>query len=107
MVANASGKKLAINIRKIAGLSPIWNQRMAKGIQANGERKRKKFSMGVKAFLAYRCCPSHNPAGMPKVAEITNPTATRHREAITSLIKRPALISSRRLFHTAPGEGKA
>ena len=51
--------------------------------------------------------PAISPAGIPMYAEITKPTATLHNEAITSSTKRPAIISSRKLFQTAPGEGNA
>src|SRR5574338_660897 len=107
MVASASGKKVAINIRNTAGLSPIWNQSMAKGIHARGDKKRKKFSMGTKAFLAYKCWPSHSPNGIPNAADSTKPIATRHKEAMISFIKRPARNSSLKLFITAAGDGMA
>ena len=44
---------------------------------------------------------------MPRAAEITKPTATLHKEAMISLINRPASISSRKLFNTAIGDGSA
>ena len=80
---------------------------MAKGIQASGERNRKKLSIGKRACLARKCRPSHKPAGMPSNTESKNPTATRHNDAIMSSSKRPATISSLKLFSTAPGEGIA
>ena len=52
LAASATGKKVDIKIKKIAGGSPIPNQRMANGIQARGERFRKKFTDGSSASRA-------------------------------------------------------
>ena len=107
IIAKTSGKNAAIKMRKIAGLSPIWNHRMAKGIHASGERKRKKLSIGKKARLEAAFCPNHKPTGIASPADKKNPTATRHSDAMISLISLPAIISSLKLFNTSSGEGNA
>ncbi len=46
------GKTAAMKIRKIAGGSPMPSQRMANGIQASGDRLRKKLTSGSSAARA-------------------------------------------------------
>ena len=94
IVASARGKNVAIKMRKMAGLSPIWNQRIAKGIHAKGERKRKKFSMGTNEWRALSFRPSQRPNGIPKKVATLNPMATRHNEAIMSFKSLPDATSS-------------
>jgi hypothetical protein len=47
VVATTRGKKLARNIRKIAGGSPMPNQSMARGIQASGEMGLQKLNQRI------------------------------------------------------------
>jgi hypothetical protein len=102
-----SGKKVARNIRKIAGLSPIWNHNIAKGIQARGDKERKKLSTGRMAVFQFRFLPSQSPIGMARHADDKNPMATLHKEATISFNKRAVESSSPKLFTTDRGEGNA
>src|SRR5688572_19737266 len=107
IVASARGKNVAIKMRKMAGLSPIWNQRIAKGIHAKGERKRKKFNIGTKALRALSFRPSQSPSGIPNKVATLNPMATRHKDATISFRSLPDVTSSSKLINTAFGDGRA
>ena len=80
---------------------------MAKGIQASGERLRKKLAIGKRAKRGMSFCPSHSPIGIPRATAIENPQLTRKSETITSLASRPVRISTSKARTTASGEGKA
>src|ERR1700761_6899788 len=105
IIDSINGKKVAMKIRKMAGLSPIWNHRMANGIHASGERNRKKLSSGKKSLREAACCPSNRPTGIPSTADNKKPITTRHSDATTSSISLPDLISSSKLLKTSEGEG--
>ncbi len=96
----------AMKIRKMAGLSPMPNHRIANGIQARGERLRKKLIAGSIAVRARARWPSHKPRGMPAPVARANPAVTRKSEATTSLYSRPLPTSSRNPFATEIGDGK-
>src|SRR5687767_7412343 len=78
---------------------------MANGIHERGERKRKKFKSGTKACRDTAFCPNHKPNGTASTADKIKPMLTRHKEAMISLIIRPAASSSLKLLSTAEGEG--
>src|SRR6185436_15897929 len=105
-VATTTGKKQAMKMRKIAGRSPIPNQRIANGIQARGDKLRKKLSVGRNAKRERTWLPSHKPTGIPRRTASMNPVVTRKSEATRSAGKRPVRISSPRPFATAKGDGK-
>jgi hypothetical protein len=102
-----SGKSDARKIRKIAERSPTPNQRMAKGIQASGERLRKKLTAGSSAALAAAACPRKSPRGTLNTTASTNPMLTRKSDAMRSVQSLPVTISSRKPSRTSVGEGKA
>src|ERR1700754_537531 len=101
------GKNVVMKIRKMAGASPIPNQRIAKGIQASGERLRKKLTIGSSALRARTRVPSHSPAGTPSRIANVNPVPTRKSDATMSVAKRPVEASSISPFTTVHGAGKA
>src|SRR5688500_7035029 len=106
IVAITVGKKAAIKIRKIVGRSPTPNQRIANGIQASGERLRKKLIVGSSACRARALRPSHNPTGKPVKTESKNPVVTRNNDATRSSTTLPLRASSTKPFATANGDGK-
>ena len=81
VVESTTGKKAAMKMRKMAGGSPMPSQRMAKGIQARGERLRKKFTRGRKAWRPRAEWPSSRPAGTP--SPTARQKARRRRERAT------------------------
>ena len=62
-VESTTGKKAAMKIRKMAGGSPMPSHRMAKGIQASGERLRKKLTRGRNAWRARAEWPRSETGG--------------------------------------------
>src|SRR5450631_3205458 len=107
MVANTTGKNADRKIRKIGEASPTPNHKIAKGIHANGERLRKKLTIGRNAFLASSPWPNQSPAGMPVITADAKPQVTRNIEVIRSVNKRPLTSSSRKARRTARGAGNA
>ena len=79
---------------------------MANGIQASGERLRKKLTIGSSARRAFKTCPSQRPAGRPNSTASAKPQLTRKKETTRSFGSRE-LRSSPRARRTARGEGKA
>src|SRR5689334_17022719 len=106
-VAKTMGKNAAIKIRNIAGESPIPNHRIAKGIQANGERFRKKFTAGKSATRAFTTCPSRSPIGTPVMTASPKPLETRNMDASRSPSSRPLFNSVQKPFATGSGAGNA
>ena len=80
---------------------------MAKGIQARGERFRKKFIGGSSANRARRLRPIHSPTGMPSATARKKPSVTRNNDAVRSVASLPLRISSANARPTAAGEGNA
>ena len=107
MVASTTGKKTERKIRNMAAASPTPNQRMANGIQAKGERLRKKFVMGRKARRAESFWPIQTPAGIPKATANRNPQVTRNNDVTLSLSSLPVAISTPKPRTTASGDGNA
>ena len=83
------------------------NHRIAKGIQAKGERLRKKLTNGKNAERAQRLRPSQTPAGALNAVAKRNPVSTRYNEAIKSLSNLPLAISWRKPWKTASGAGNS
>src|SRR5450631_4241929 len=107
MVANTTGKNAERNIRNIGDASPTPNHRIAKGIHANGDRLRKKLTIGRNAFLAINPWPIQRPTGIPEITAKAKPQVTRNIEVIRSVNKRPLTNSSRNARITASGAGNA
>ena len=70
IVAMTTGKNEAMKIKKIEGISPMPNHRMAKGIQASGERLRKKLTAGKQ----------RSPSAAAVSEDQTKRKPKRHRE---------------------------
>ena len=107
VVESTIGKNAAMKIRKIAGGSPMPSQRIANGIQASGDRLRKKLTSGRKAARARAECPSSRPAGTPRTTASRNPAETRNSDAIASFTSRPLLNSNHTPRATSQGCGKS
>lgn len=105
IVASTSGKKEAMKIKKTVGRSPMPNQSIANGIQANGERLRKKLISGRNAVRARAWFPNHKPTGMPVNTANPKPVVTRNSDATTSSIILPLRTSSTNPRRTDNGEG--
>src|SRR5262249_9386526 len=82
------------------------SQRMAKGIQASGDRLRKKLTRGRNAARARAEWPRSRPTGTPRATARRKPAETRKSEAIESSTSRPLLSSWTRARATASGCGK-
>src|SRR5688572_19188025 len=95
-----------MKIRKTVGRSPMPNQRIANGIQAKGERLRKKLITGRNAVRAREWWPNQSPAGIPANTARAKPVVTRNRDATTSSKSRPFRTSSTKPFATDAGDGK-
>ena len=74
-VESTTGKNAAMKIRKIAGGSPMPSQRIANGIQASGDRLRKKLTVGRNACRAHGERPSSRPDGTPSADGEAEPAA--------------------------------
>ncbi len=107
LVASTSGKNAVMKIRKIEGTSPMPNHKMANGIQASGERLRKKFTAGSSARRTRTRSPSQSPMGMPSATASPNPAVTRKTEATMSSSRLPCRSFSRNPRQTSIGEGNA
>src|ERR1035438_8059471 len=107
IVARTTGKNAARKMRKMVAASPTPNHRMANGIQASGDRLRKKFTIGSSARRAFKTCPSQRPAGRPNSTASAKPQLTRKRETTRSFGSRELRSSRPSARRTAQGEGKA
>src|SRR5262245_12165020 len=107
LVAKTIGKNAVMKIRKIDGTSPIPNHRIANGIQASGERLRKKLTAGRNARRTRTRSPSQSPTGMPSPTARPKPIVTRNSEATTSSKSDPRVAFSTNPRTTSSGDGKA
>ena len=107
VVDRTTGKNADKKIRKTGEASPTPNQRMANGIQASGERLRKKLTIGKNAVRTSSFCPIHRPAGIPVSTASPNPQVTRKSDVTRSVKSWPLRISAADARTTANGEGKA
>src|SRR5580704_4794137 len=107
IVASTRGKNTDKKMRNVADASPTPNQRIANGIQASGDRLRKKLTTGRKAARAHAFCPIQRPIGIPVRAARRNPKVTRKSDVTRSVKRRPFRISSAKPRTTSSGAGKA
>ena len=106
IVESAIVGSAAITIRKITAPCPMPIQKMANGIQASGERERKKFRSGKSARRAPSTVPRIIPSGTPAATLSAYPVATRDKDASVSCNKLPLANSSRKPVTNAAGVGK-
>ena len=97
-----------MKIRKIAGGSPMPSQRMANGIQASGERLRKKFTSGRNAWRAQRRVPEQEARRHAQEHGQEEPARRRGRATRSaSSRRRPLRSSATRPRATASGWGNS